>query len=113
MACLFCDIVEKKIPAKIVFEDDMVVAFRDINPQAPLHLLVIPRKHISTINDLTEEASPVISHMVITARNLAKELGFEESGYRLVLNCNNDGGQTVFHIHLHLLGGRLMEWPPG
>ena len=111
--CLFCGIVEGKIPAKKVYEDAQAVAFEDINPQAPTHLLVIPRRHVATLNDLAPEDEGLVGHLVAVASKLAKERGHAEHGYRTVLNCNRDAGQTVFHIHLHLLGGRPMEWPPG
>ncbi|MBN1997704.1 histidine triad nucleotide-binding protein [candidate division KSB1 bacterium] len=113
MSCLFCDIVEGKIPAQIVKKDDHVVVFRDIQPQAPTHVLVVPTKHISTINDLTGQDAAIIGKMVMAAQEVAVAEGIDESGYRMVLNCNKDGGQSVFHIHLHLLGGRTMQWPPG
>lgn len=113
MDCLFCKIIEQTIPADIVWEDEQVLAFRDINPQAPTHILVIPRKHIATINDLTPEDHTLVGHMVTTAKQLAAREGFSEPGYRLNMNCNEHGGQTVFHIHLHLLGGRQFTWPPG
>jgi len=111
--CLFCRIASKDIPAKIAHEDDMAVAFEDINPKAPVHILVIPRKHIPTIADLGVEDSSLIGHLVQVARGLAAEKGISASGYRLVFNCRADAGQDVFHIHLHLLGGRKMTWPPG
>lgn len=113
MSCLFCNIVEGKIPADIVYQDDDILAFRDINPQAPTHILCIPREHISTTNDLSTEDEAVTGRLILTASKLAKQLGFAEDGYRLVMNCNGHAGQTVFHIHLHLLGGRHMRWPPG
>lgn len=113
MDCLFCSIVERDIPADIVFADDKVVAFRDVNPQAPTHILIIPRQHIATINDVDQDNAAIISHMTLTAKALAAEQGHAEDGYRLVFNCNGDGGQTVFHIHMHLLGGRQLGWPPG
>ena len=113
MSCLFCQIAEKKIPAFTVFEDDQVLAFHDIKAQAPHHLLIIPKKHIATVNDLATEDTLLVGHLVQTAKNLAKNLGIAEEGYRLVFNCNQNGGQAVFHIHLHLLGGRPMAWPPG
>lgn len=113
MDCLFCKIIGKTLPADVIFEDDKVVAFRDIDPQAPTHILVIPRKHIATINDLQSPDHALIGHMVATAQQLATEEGHGDNGYRLVMNCNEHGGQTVFHIHLHLLGGRHMTWPPG
>jgi histidine triad (HIT) family protein len=113
MDCLFCRIVKGDIPAKIVYRDDHVVAFEDINPQAPNHLLIIPQKHISTLNDLHAEDNGLVGHMVQTAKMLARQLNISEDGYRLVMNCNSGAGQTVFHIHLHLLGGRHFVWPPG
>jgi histidine triad (HIT) family protein len=111
--CLFCKIAQKQIPAKIAYEDEFVLAFSDVNPQAPVHLLVIPKHHISTINDLTPADSTLIGRMMLTAQQLAGEEGIAESGFRLIMNCNRDGGQTVYHLHLHLLGGRSMSWPPG
>ncbi len=113
MDCLFCSIIDQSISADIVYEDDKVIAFRDITPQAPTHILVIPRKHIPTINDLDEDNCSIIGHMTLTAKALAAKEGLAEDGYRLAMNCNGDGGQTVFHIHMHLLGGRSMQWPPG
>jgi len=111
--CLFCKIIERTIPTELVYEDDTVVAFNDINPQAPTHILIVPRQHISTLNHLTKEDTFIAGHMVQVAQKLANELGYAENGYRLVMNCNADAGQTVFHIHLHLLAGRQFEWPPG
>lgn len=113
MDCLFCKIANGAIPAKVVYQDDLVLAFDDISPQAPHHKLIIPRKHIATLNDITIEDNLLISHIVQTAKKLAKDLGVAEQGYRLVMNCNAGAGQTVFHIHAHLLGGRQMIWPPG
>jgi histidine triad (HIT) family protein len=113
MDCLFCSIVEKSIPADIVYEDENIVAFRDIAPQAPQHILLIPRQHISTLNDLNADNCQLIGELALSAKKLAGELGFAEDGYRLAMNCNKDGGQTVFHIHMHLLAGRSLEWPPG
>ena len=113
MSCLFCDIVEKKIPANVIFENDDLVAFRDIDPKAPTHVLIIPRKHVSSINDLSENETTLMGNMTLVAKEIAHKEGIAKSGYRLVMNCNNDGGQTVYHIHLHLLGGRWMAWPPG
>lgn len=101
--CLFCKIATKTIPADIIFEDDKVVAFEDITPQAPVHVLIIPRVHIATINDLNDAS--LAGYLLLTAKTLAVQLGVSESGYRLIMNCNEDGGQTVFHIHLHILGG--------
>jgi histidine triad (HIT) family protein len=104
--CLFCKIASKRIPADVIFEDDKVVAFKDIEPQAPVHILVIPKVHIPTINGLSDAS--LAGHLVLTANSLASQLGISESGYRLVMNCNEDGGQTVFHIHLHILGGHQL-----
>ncbi len=113
MDCIFCKILKKEIPSKIVYEDDKCLAFEDINPQAPVHILVIPKKHIATTLDLGEEDKEVIGHLVVVAAQIAKEKQIADSGYRLVINTNKDAGQTVFHVHLHLLGGRVMSWPPG
>lgn len=113
MDCIFCQIVSGKIPAKIIYRDDHVVAFDDINPQAPEHKIIIPHKHVETLNDLKSEDGDLISHMIQSATKLAKQLNIAEEGYRLVMNCNRGAGQTVFHIHVHLLGGRPMHWPPG
>lgn len=112
MDCLFCKIINKEIPADIIYEDEHVIAFNDINPQAPTHALIIPRKHIATLNDVQAEDEALVGHMVKTAATIAKQLGFDENGYRTVFNCNPHGGQTVYHIHLHLLGGKPMGWPP-
>lgn len=113
MGCLFCEIIERKRPAKIVYEDAQVMAFDDIHPQAPVHTLIIPKKHIATNLDLQEEDLGLIGHLFQIANRIASEKGIAENGFRLVMNCNRDSGQTVFHVHLHLLGGRLMHWPPG
>ena len=110
---LFKKIIDREIPADIVYEDDDCLVFKDINPVAPVHILLIPKKKIVTINDVKEEDSTLIGHMISTAKNLASELGIDKDGYRLVFNTNEDGGQSVYHIHLHLLGGRQMDWPPG
>jgi histidine triad (HIT) family protein len=112
MDCLFCKIINKEIPADIIYEDEHVIAFNDISPQAPTHALIIPRKHIATLNDIQGEDEALVGHMVKTAATIAKQLGFDEDGYRTVFNCNPHGGQTVYHIHLHLLGGKPMGWPP-
>lgn len=112
MDCLFCKIINKEIPADIIYEDEHVIAFNDISPQAPTHALIIPRKHIATLNDVQAEDEALVGHMVKTAAIIAKHLGFDENGYRTVFNCNPHGGQTVYHIHLHLLGGKPMGWPP-
>ena len=111
--CLFCRIVAGGIPASIVFENDQVVAFKDITPRAPTHVLIIPRRHIASLNELAPEDDALVGGMVRTAAAIAKDQGLSERGYRTVFNCNADAGQTVFHIHLHLLGGRTMAWPPG
>ena len=111
--CLFCKIVKGEIPADVVYESDAAIAFRDINPQAPTHVLVIPRKHIATINDIEEEDHALVGSLYEAARAIAKREGFSDEGYRAVMNCNAAAGQTVFHIHLHLLGGRSLGWPPG
>lgn len=111
--CLFCKIITKTIPATIVHEDDHVVAFRDIAAKAPTHILVIPKKHIATLNDLNNDDKHLLGHMIFIAKQLASSEGLADDGYRLVMNCNEDGGQSVYHIHLHLLGGRQMSWPPG
>jgi histidine triad (HIT) family protein len=109
--CLFCRIVSKEIPAKLVLEDERCVAFRDINPQAPVHVLVIPRDHIASLNDVQDDA--IVGHLHRVAARIARSEGVAESGYRTVFNTNADSGQTVFHLHLHLLGGRRLGWPPG
>jgi histidine triad (HIT) family protein len=111
--CLFCKIVEKKIPAKLVHEDEDTLAFEDINPQAPVHVLVIPKRHIPTLNDLTPADDAIAGKLHRVAAKIAKERGVAERGWRATMNCNREAGQTVFHIHLHLLGGRAMQWPPG
>ncbi len=110
---IFSKIINKEIPADIVYEDDEILAFKDINPQAPTHILIIPKKEIPTINDVEEADAELVGKLVIRAKKIAKELGFAEEGYRLVFNCNKAGGQEVYHIHLHLLGGRQFRWPPG
>ena len=112
MDCLFCKIVAGEIPADVVYESDTAVAFRDINPQAPTHVLVIPRKHIATINHIDEEDQAVVGSLYTAAREIAAQEGIADDGYRAVMNCNGAAGQTVFHIHLHVLGGREMGWPP-
>ncbi|WP_110685491.1 histidine triad nucleotide-binding protein [Salinicola aestuarinus] len=110
---LFDKIIAREIPADIVFEDDEVLAFNDINPQAPTHILIIPKKPIATLNDIEETDLALIGRLQFTAATLAKQLGFAEDGYRVVMNCNENGGQSVYHIHMHLLGGRRLAWPPG
>jgi histidine triad (HIT) family protein len=111
--CLFCKIIAGQIPGRFVFEDHELVAIRDINPQAPLHVLIIPRRHIATLNDLTPHDDGLAGSMQRAAAAIAKEHGYSDSGYRTVFNCNREAGQTVFHIHLHLLAGRGLGWPPG
>ena len=111
--CLFCKIVEKKIPADIVYESEDIIAFKDIEPKAPIHCLIIPKKHISTINDIDGSNSNIIGLMYEAAAQLARTLNVVKDGYRVVMNCNSNGGQTVYHIHLHFLAGRQLNWPPG
>jgi histidine triad (HIT) family protein len=111
--CLFCKIVAGDIPAKIVHADDEAIAFRDIDPKAPTHVIVIPRQHIATVNDLKEEHERVVGRLFTIARQVARDEGLADDGYRLVMNCGAGAGQSVFHIHLHLLGGRRLSWPPG
>lgn len=113
MNCLFCKIAHGEIPAAIVFENTEIIAFRDINPQAPTHLLVIPKQHIATIDDADTKDEQLLGRMVLAAKTLAASEGLSKQGYRLVFNVNADGGQEVYHIHLHILGGRQMMWPPG
>lgn len=110
---LFLKIIDREIPADIVYEDDEVLAFRDINPQAPLHVLIIPKNHIRTINDIQPHDAELVGKLFLVAQEIARSEGVDESGYRVVMNCNAGAGQTVFHIHLHLLGGRPFTWPPG
>ncbi|MDZ7371797.1 MAG: histidine triad nucleotide-binding protein, partial [candidate division KSB1 bacterium] len=107
MSCIFCSIVSRQLPADIVFEDEQLLAFRDIAPQAPKHILIIPKRHIESVNDLRPEDAELAGKMVLLARDLANREGFDRRGYRLVMNCNHDGGQSVYHLHLHLLGGRI------
>ena len=111
--CLFCKIVSGEISTDFVYKDENLIAFRDINPQAPTHILIIPREHIETLNDIDQSHGELLGAMQLTASYLAKEEGIYEKGFRTVFNCNRAAGQTVFHIHLHLLGGRSMGWPPG
>ncbi len=112
-SCLFCKIAAGEIAAELVYENDSVLAFRDINPQAPTHILIIPRKHIATINDINTNDAELIGSLYLAAGKLAAQEGFAEEGYRVTMNCNAGAGQTVFHIHLHLMGGRPLGWPPG
>ncbi|MBI3450696.1 MAG: histidine triad nucleotide-binding protein [Acidobacteria bacterium] len=111
--CLFCRVAAKQIPAKIVFEDALCLVFEDIHPQAPHHLLVIPRAHFATLDDVPESETRLLGHLVTVAARVARECGIAESGYRLVVNCRESAGQSVFHLHAHLLGGRNFGWPPG
>ena len=111
--CLFCKIVEKKIPADIVYESENIIAFKDIEPKAPIHCLIIPKKHISTINDIDGSNSNIIGLMYEAAAQLARTLNVDKDGYRVVMNCNSNGGQTVYHVHLNFLAGRRLSWPPG
>ncbi len=110
---LFLKIVSREIPADIIFENDDVLAFRDLNPQAPLHVLIIPKNRIPTINDMQPQDAEIFGKLFLAAREIAAEHGVAEDGYRVVMNCNAHGGQSVFHVHLHLLGGRVFKWPPG
>ena len=111
--CIFCKIAAGEIPADIVYDDGEVLAFRDINPEAPVHLLLIPRRHIATLNDLSEADAALVGRLYLAGQQIAVELSVAESGYRTVINCNRDAGQLVFHIHMHLLAGRELGWPPG
>ncbi|APE31493.1 histidine triad nucleotide-binding protein [Halomonas aestuarii] len=113
MDCLFCKIIDREIPADIVYEDEHVLAFNDINPQAPTHMLIVPKQHIATLNDIEEDDLARVGRLQYTAAKLAAEQGFAEDGYRVVMNCNDQGGQTVYHIHMHLMGGRRFTWPAG
>ena len=113
MSTIFTKIINKEIPTDIIYEDDDLLAFNDINPQAPVHILIIPKKEIKTLNHLNNEDEIILGKMIILAKKMAKKYKIDQSGYRTVFNCNDDGGQTVFHIHLHLLGGRKLNWPPG
>ena len=113
MSTIFSKIINKEIHADILFENDKILAFRDISPKAPVHFLVIPKKEIRTINDINEKDKSLIGELFIVAKEIAKKEGISEKGYRTILNCNEHGGQTVYHIHLHVLGGRQLEWPPG
>ena len=113
MDCLFCKIINGDIPSSKVYEDELVYAFRDIEPQAPVHILIIPKEHIASANELTEEHASVVGHVFAVAAEIAKAEGIAEGGYRIVNNCGEDGGQTVKHLHFHMLGGRSLQWPPG
>lgn len=111
--CIFCKITAKEVNSKIVYEDEKIMAIEDINPVAPVHILIIPKKHIASLDAVTDEDLELMGHIQVTASKLAKKLGLNQDGYRLVNNCGSGGGQTVFHIHYHLLGGRAFAWPPG
>ncbi|MBQ5777828.1 MAG: histidine triad nucleotide-binding protein [Oscillospiraceae bacterium] len=113
MDCLFCKIIAGDIPSAKVYEDDKVYAFRDIEPQAPVHVLIVPKEHIASANELTEENASIVGHIFAVAAKIAKEEGIADGGYRIVNNCGQDGGQTVGHLHFHMLGGRSLQWPPG
>lgn len=111
--CIFCQVASGKVPAEIYYQDDEVIAFRDIHPVAPTHILIIPKRHIATANEFSEADATLIGRLSVTAAKLAAELRLADNGYRMVMNCNRDAGQTVFHVHLHLLAGRRFSWPPG
>lgn len=113
MDCIFCKIIKKELPAEITYQDEDIIAFNDRHPRAPVHQLILPKKHITTLNDLTEADTLLAGNILQIARHLAKKENIAQSGYRTVFNCNKDGGQEVFHLHLHLLGGRPLHWPPG
>lgn len=111
--CLFCKIANKEIEAEVVYEDDEILAFKDINPKAPIHFLFIPKRHIASLNDIGEGDAGILGKILLKAKEVAKNHGIDENGYRVVMNCNKDAGQEVFHVHAHLLGGRKFAWPPG
>lgn len=115
MNCIFCEIIERKKPAEIVYEDEKVLVFKDINPQAPIHLLIIPKKHITGIQEIKEDDIEILGYMFFIARKIAEDLGINnyEKGYRLIFNVGKDAGQSIFHLHLHLIAGRKLKWPPG
>lgn len=115
MSCIFCEIIERKKPAEIVYEDEKVLVFKDINPQAPIHLLIIPKKHITGIQEIKEDDIEIVGYMFFIARKIAEKLGINnyEKGYRLIFNVGKDAGQSIFHLHLHLIAGRKLSWPPG
>src|SRR5579883_1703860 len=113
MACLFCRVVSGEIPAQVVYRDPEVIAFRDINPQAPVHLLIVPTRHVESISEVGSADAPLLGQTIEVANDLARQEGIAESGYRIVINCGPNAGQTVAHLHFHLLGGRPMSWPPG
>ena len=111
--CIFCKIIQRTIPSNIVYEDDRIVAFEDINPKAPVHILIIPKAHYASLKDIPEEEKDILSHILMSTRRIAQDQEIGNSGYRIVLNTGPDSGQEVFHIHFHLFGGRQMTWPPG
>ena len=113
MSTIFTKIINKEIPANIVYEDDDFLAFNDINPQAPVHILIIPKKEIKTVNDISSSDAIIVGKLFLIAKKIAKQMSIDKDGYRLVMNCNEYGGQSVYHIHLHLIGGRKLSWPPG
>ena len=113
MSTIFTKIINKEIPANIVYEDDDFLAFNDINPQAPVHILIIPKKEIKTVNDISSSDAIIVGNLFLIAKKIAKQMSIDKDGYRLVMNCNEYGGQSVYHIHLHLIGGRKLSWPPG
>jgi len=111
--CIFCKIANKEIPSDIIYEDDRIIAFKDIEPQAPVHILIVPKEHIKSVNELDETNIELVNHIFLTIKKLAEDFGINEDGYRIVNNCGEYGGQSVSHIHFHLLGGRKFSWPPG
>lgn len=111
--CVFCKIIDKKIPAKIIFENDDILAFEDTRPQAPVHILFVPKRHIDKVADMKDADGPLMGKMILAAKDIAARKKIDESGYRIILNCNRDAGQEVFHLHMHLMGGRKFSWPPG
>ena len=111
--CIFCRIIERRLPSRIVFEDDEIVAFEDANPQAPIHTLIVPRKHLASLKDATPDDAPLLGRLFMVAAQLARDRGLETQGFRTVINTGSWAGQSVFHLHLHLLGGRVFRWPPG
>ena len=113
MSTIFNKIINKEIPAEIVYETDTVIAFKDVNPVAPVHILIIPKKNIATINDINKNDTEILSELLLTVKIIAKKINIDKEGYRMVINCNDNGGQTVYHLHLHLIGGRKLSWPPG
>lgn len=111
--CLFCKFVRKETPTRVVSEDELCLAFEDINPKAPVHVLIVPKKHIESFNTMTQEDESLVGHLAWVGRQIARKKGVDQSGYRVVVNTGPDAGQSIFHVHLHLLGGRLLAWPPG